>query len=449
MHFHFSFYSSILLIFFTHGILFSVLLAKKAAAQNERANRWLAAFTFVCTLNILPWMLGHAGWYSVQPYRDVLFYLPLQNFFLLGPLIFFYTKTLLNPGSRFRKKDWLHFLPAALYLLYTALMFVTDTVVLRRPFFYADGHDRDLDTWYRLAGIAFFSAYLFLSLRYYAVYKRLAMQILSFADAVLFRWMKHYLLALVLMQLCDLVFFCLYPAWGSFTSKWWYYFLFSGLFYYVAFTAYTNGVRPLFSFRLIGNGSFASLLSHPAKLVAFKPLLLLEEGAEEIIETTPSNENETGDNDEWLTLWKSKVLEALINDKAYKEPELTLTTLAKRLETNASLLSKVINRGFGISFNDLINGYRVAAVKKALTEGEHRRQTLLGIALDCGFNSKTTFNRVFKKHAGLSPKNYISQLDTDQRGKQNVAGKQFDVPNHDLGRPLPSGLSSSSETAGL
>ncbi len=444
MHFHFSFYSSILLIFFTHGLLFSMLLAKKALAQNERANFWLAGFTFVCTLNIVPWMMGHAGWYSLQPYRDILFYFPFQNFFLLGPLIFFYTKALLNPGFQLRKRDALHFLPAVLYLLYTFIMFVVDKLILHRYFFYADGHDRDLDTWYRLAGIASISFHLFLSLRYYSVYKSLAAQLVSFADAVLFRWMKRYLLALLLMQILDVAFFCLYPAWGNFTGKWWYYFVFSGLFYYVAFTAYSNRVQPLFSFRLIGEEKYGLLVSQVPKVIAFTPLLLLKDGKEEVIDTSAHVDDVSASLEIEIQRWKVKVLKAMMDDEVYKEPELTLTDLARQLQTNASVLSRIVNKGFGVSFNDFINGYRVAAMKKRLAAGEHKQQTLLSLALDCGFNSKTTFNRVFKKHTGLSPKHYIRQL--HPVGKHSAAAREkYDVPYYDLERPLPAGLPSSPE----
>jgi AraC-like DNA-binding protein len=63
-----------------------------------------------------------------------------------------------------------------------------------------------------------------------------------------------------------------------------------------------------------------------------------------------------------------------------------------------------------MNFNDYINHHRVESVKKAFTNGEHKTTTLLGIAYDCGFNSKATFNRAFKKNTGLSPKEYIAKL---------------------------------------
>lgn len=96
-------------------------------------------------------------------------------------------------------------------------------------------------------------------------------------------------------------------------------------------------------------------------------------------------------------------------DELYKDAELTLSQLAKNLSTNSSVLSKVVNQGFGLNFNDFVNEYRVKAVTELLKAGEQKNQTLLGIAFDCGFNSKATFNRAFKKQTGLSPKEWLEK----------------------------------------
>ena len=63
-----------------------------------------------------------------------------------------------------------------------------------------------------------------------------------------------------------------------------------------------------------------------------------------------------------------------------------------------------------MNFNDYINAHRVEAVKEAIRNGSSKELTLLAIALDCGFNSKTTFNRAFKKHSGISPKSFLQQV---------------------------------------
>ena len=74
---------------------------------------------------------------------------------------------------------------------------------------------------------------------------------------------------------------------------------------------------------------------------------------------------------------------------------------------NSSLLSRVINVGYNLNFNDFINGYRIKEVLSKIDDQQHKKVTLLGIALDSGFNSKATFNRAFKKQMGITPIEYI------------------------------------------
>jgi AraC-like DNA-binding protein len=62
-----------------------------------------------------------------------------------------------------------------------------------------------------------------------------------------------------------------------------------------------------------------------------------------------------------------------------------------------------------MNFNDFVNKKRVHAVIEKLEAGKHTIHTLLGIAFECGFNSKSTFNRAFKRHTMLSPKEYIKK----------------------------------------
>ena len=77
---------------------------------------------------------------------------------------------------------------------------------------------------------------------------------------------------------------------------------------------------------------------------------------------------------------------------------------------NRGELSEAINSGVGKNFNDFVNSYRVKEVEQMLQDGKQEQLSLLGIALECGFNSKATFNRVFKKMTGQSPSQYVSSL---------------------------------------
>jgi AraC-like DNA-binding protein len=142
------------------------------------------------------------------------------------------------------------------------------------------------------------------------------------------------------------------------------------------------------------------------------PILLVNENQlneEETIIDIQYETFEEADSPE-ISLWKSKIETLIQAEKLYQNPELTLTDLAKKLETTASVISKTINQGFQMNFNDCINNYRIKAVKKSFADGEDKKSTLLGIAFDSGFNSKATFNRAFKKNTGKTPKEFIETL---------------------------------------
>ena len=415
MHFHFSFYSSILLIFFSQGILFSCLLLYKGSRLKQRSYFWLSLFIFLCSCYLLPWMLGHAGWYSLQPYRDIMFYIPMQQQLLIGPVIFFYTQSLLNPSFSMQKKDWLHLLPAIIYLAYSLVVFITDKLVLQQYFFYANGRDKDLDSWYQIAGLVSMLVYGLLSIRYYALYRKIIYQATSFADMLLFDWVKKYLLAFFIMQLVMLCLLLFYPSWGSFTQKWWYYFFFACLYYYIALTAYANQNKSVVFFRV------SNLFNAPVYLVneykqpvGLLPLPLDKE--ENILTLDASSTTEKNSLFPELEDWKQKITTLMGKEKLYQNPELTLKELAEKLFSNTAVISKAVNQGFKMNFNDFVNQYRIEAVKILFEKGEHKKQTLLAIAFESGFNSKTTFNRAFKKHTGLSPKEYLLK-------KNNTAGE--------------------------
>ena len=107
--------------------------------------------------------------------------------------------------------------------------------------------------------------------------------------------------------------------------------------------------------------------------------------------------------------WKTAIENLIVSESLFKNSELTLVEIAKKLKTNIAIISKTVNQEFGVNFNDFVNNYRVEAVKNSFAKGEHKKSTLLGIAYDCGFNSKATFNRAFKKNTGKTPKEYTNE----------------------------------------
>lgn len=108
-----------------------------------------------------------------------------------------------------------------------------------------------------------------------------------------------------------------------------------------------------------------------------------------------------------------KIHQQLVNlmqkEKVFKEAELSLADLAKRLEVHPNNLSQVINSYENKNFYDYINSLRIEEFKRIVNLPDNKQYTLLSLAFECGFNAKTSFNRNFKKITGQSPSEYLKK----------------------------------------
>jgi len=105
-----------------------------------------------------------------------------------------------------------------------------------------------------------------------------------------------------------------------------------------------------------------------------------------------------------------RLKEAVVANRLYEDAELTLATLAAKLNIHPNDLSRIINVGLERNFSDFINEFRVREVVRKMQNPAYDRLTLLGIACESGFNSKRTFNRVFKETTGKTPLEYKNLL---------------------------------------
>lgn len=99
-------------------------------------------------------------------------------------------------------------------------------------------------------------------------------------------------------------------------------------------------------------------------------------------------------------------LDDFIDAKGFLNPELSLTTLSEDVGVAPHKISEVLSKHRKTSFYDLINSHRIEAVKSALKDPAFSHLSVLGIAYDCGYNSKSTFNTAFKKFTGQNPSEY-------------------------------------------
>ncbi len=109
--------------------------------------------------------------------------------------------------------------------------------------------------------------------------------------------------------------------------------------------------------------------------------------------------------------YAKKLIHSIDVETSYLNPDLTLKGLAEQLSIHPNQLSWLINHEFNKNFNEFINHYRVEAFKQISKDPKNSHITLIGLAYDSGFNSKTVFNTSFKKETGMTPIQYLKLQD--------------------------------------
>jgi len=430
MPFLFNVYSVLLLPCFVQGVVVSGVLLTRGRQHGTPADGWLALLLLLNVARLTQWMLGFAGWYdSHDAFSTFMFYFPFSNWLAVGPALYFYFRSLTNQEFRFRRRDWWHFAPALLYLGWRLLMWLYDIgweyTVLGQPLRGHFGTKGTLAVWFASApysfwvevlGYASIVIYATLTLRDYRIYRQYVNDNFSDTERIRFGWLRSVVVAVLLGVSVTLVFEAvnatLFPL--NYAQAW-YDYLFTGiLLYFLSLAgllanhrlttplhflpvAQTEEVTPpaAAADALIAEPSFSgSPVLAPPKL-GTAPAVTAEPTLAELV-ATPETDPE-------LVRWTERLLAHMHAAQPYLAPELTLGELAAQLRTNTSWLSRVVNAGCGQNFNDFINEYRVQAAEQRLRDPQFQHYTLLAVALESGFNSKSTFNRVFRKLRGQTP----------------------------------------------
>lgn len=400
MLFQFGQESSLLLFGFLHGIVFFILLLKRGIEEDRLADKLLATLLLLSCFHISQYMLGFGGWYdSRDAHSTFMFYFPFHNTLFFGPIIYFYFLAISNSQFKLTRQHGLHFIPGALMVLTFACMFGYDIVFQHLiqgqalPLHF--GTQGNLSKYYQdhIGGLfndlGYISMFIYISLTIaiYQNYRKYIDENFSNTEEISYTWLRNILYASValiafgfIVDVIDKYFVNL-----AYDEYWIAYFGVVVFIYFISIAGYMGTKH------LPGNLHYV-----PTVMPAPESL------AEEL--------KKPQEDLSLIQHWKDK-LRARMQEEAYLDPGLSLQDLASQLQTNTSILSKMINSGFDMNFNDFINSHRVEAVKAKLHQGEHQQLTLTSIAFDSGFNSKATFNRAFKKFTGKSPREYLSQIE--------------------------------------
>lgn len=367
--------SIILFICLLQGAVFAALLFYRYFKLKKAADFWLAALlVLLCSSLITPFV----GFANVYDRNQWLTYFPFGITYGYSVCIWFYVLTLTNAKRVFDTKDWLLFIPSGLYLIFRLTLFAQNLEF--KGWFY-DNYDQPfLRPFIFVTEFVWNLAFLYFSIKHYRKYRAWLNENFSDTEKIKFDWLRNFLYVFtfifVLGAIFDFTGTFLFPL--SYIQYFYFEFVLALLTYYLAIAGYLRSQTIELNFTEAKSEK-------------------IEEAAEE--KRTPVLEHE-------LKSLKTRLQSLMETEKPFLDSQLTLSVLAKQLGVNTTVLSYIVNSGFGVNFNDFVNEYRIAEVKNKLSGGAAETENLLGIALNSGFNSKATFNRAFKKFTGVSPKEF-------------------------------------------
>ncbi|MEQ9264867.1 MAG: helix-turn-helix domain-containing protein [Balneolaceae bacterium] len=365
-----------LIILVGQGYLFALILIGRFIRDRKTSDALLSLLLIITGLRCTAYMIGFMGWYDDYPTTKVNYFL-VDFSLVLGPLIYFYVKSITIPQFKFLKKDIWHFVPWVLFLVFRITIYLYD---VQQPGFdevqngvLDSAISVELGFFIYITGLISRLIYFYFAIQVYFQFRKKISQFFSNTYKVELNWLRNFLVTYSFLFILKVIFVVVndYVVQLSWKQNWWWYFVASLVLVYL-------GMMGIFS--------------DVGKLSELKP----------VDEKDPETQNKGED----LEPFKKEVLSYMMSEKAYLNADLTLNDLAKELSIPTNVLSRVINSGFGKNFNDFINEFRIEEVKKSLKDDSLKHLSLLGIAFDCGFNSKATFNRVFKKVTGYSPSQY-------------------------------------------
>ncbi|MDB5090109.1 MAG: yknZ 3 [Mucilaginibacter sp.] len=357
------------------GAIFIGLTFASLLWFTKRINRAANRFLCLALVTIVLWMVWILG---IDIRLGVYFprwsWLPLQFSLTLGPLIYFYVLKITRPEPKLRWKELLHFSPLLLQqgVLVLEIRESTRTGAVT----YETVTFQQLNPVLQLLAFISVATYLYWSFRLIErFYQRLEFNNLSDRYRYELRWLHRLLTSFGLLWL----------LWIPYTAM--------DYFYYYR----QPGIHAFYPLYL--------LLAVVLIWIAVKALFRPEAGVS--IQAIPVSKPLPPAALKQKGVWLKKAMEANLY---YQDPELSLNSLAEKLELGPHELSRIINTVLKKSFNDFINEYRVADVIQKMQDPAYDHITLLGIAFESGFNSKTTFNRTFKQMTGKNPAEYKNDL---------------------------------------
>jgi AraC-like DNA-binding protein len=370
-------------------LLFLALFLLSKEKGKRISNIFLGLFFLSISLNLIDSFLVLKNAYNANPSMGLWgSCLPL----LFGPFLFLYTKSVLYRDFSFSGSKWLHILP------FLICFFVTEGSYLALST--EQKHSllqgllvREVPKYVYIASALIFLhffIYAWASFRLIRKFKRQAANKFSDVERQNITWLST-----------TLVFFVMLMIFGAISG-------------FIRLTPFSQYYYPMLAVLLAGLIIFLIMILLKAMQKPEIFSILEEKETEEMMEV---NAEDNG-HEKPLPPPKyaySNLTEAdkqhlaerlklhMTEHKPYLNAELTLVQLSSQMEVRPKVLSQVINESLHQSFFDFVNRYRIEEAKQQLTHPEDEAITILEILYNSGFNSKSSFNTLFKKYTGLTP----------------------------------------------
>ncbi|MBW6501500.1 MAG: helix-turn-helix domain-containing protein [Bacteroidales bacterium] len=371
------------------GAFMAFFLAALLVRKKEKRISDLIIGTWLIFLGI------YVAFYSFTPpgffnRRPWLINLYIALLMLNGPFLYEYAKSLINPGYHLEISIVRHFLPFILFIVFLLFLFPTEDFLK-----YLMNESEKAEAGFSLLYLilpAFVAVsvpvYIFKSVTLLARHSKVVTDNFSSAEKRNLIWLRNLIVILGIVWILLVTIFFIHHILLLFSDEFCINGLFLTLSVFIILTGYYGLNQPaIFTSEIILADS-----TRIEKKQSYSGTPIKEEDLRKYL----------GDLDDYMA-----------TKKPYLDNQLTLYQLAGASGIPPHVLSRIINEHHGKNFFDFINNYRVEEFKKRLSDTESGKYTLLAIAFDCGFNSKSSFNRFFRKNTGKSPSEYKISLSSN------------------------------------
>ncbi|SHG75588.1 helix-turn-helix domain-containing protein [Flagellimonas flava] len=365
MHLQLSVVQLITICAIANGFVFGFLVLRKK--ENRFANRFLALTIICMCLTFTPYMLDPPIWQEER----WLAWLPFSLSYWIGPAFYFYVKSLTQPDWRFTKRQLWHFAPILLNYIHS----------IYHGIFSGNHHPY---YWFHTTAELFQSAaiisvliYMLITLRMINRYQHVLLDNVSNTAKIDLQWVKQIIRVIIISFAFILVFLIISTG-------------LSGMVFFEQWDQYRTILLMLYACVLYWLSIHGFLQAQTLQLLR------------------PEKENHNLPVKEFEVVIE-KLHRTMQTQRVFKNPDLSLSDLSREVGISERAISEAINRGLGKNFFQFINEYRVKEVQEILIDPACSHLKIISLAFDSGFNSKATFNRIFKSYTGLTPKEYKSK----------------------------------------